>query len=98
MTVKQNRSHRSLYATIFTLEPKTALKARECETGKIYPASDHFGALAVCDEHCVNIHADCGRKLAYCFKQVLNLLVVIAQDHDIAEIGEIRHMDVGSKT
>ncbi len=54
--------------------------------GKLYPASGRFDALAFCDEHCVNIHADCGRKLAYCFKQVLNLLVVIAQDHDIADI------------
>ncbi len=30
---------------------KTGLQTRECGTSKSNPASDHLGALAVCDEH-----------------------------------------------
>ncbi len=36
---------------LFRPRPKTGLKAGECGTYKVCPASDIFGALAVCDEH-----------------------------------------------
>ncbi len=35
----------------FRPQLKTGLRARECGTSKIKPASDLFGVLAVCDEH-----------------------------------------------
>ncbi len=56
-TVEQNLSHHCLADPAlcthryFTSEPKTRLQSKECVSGKINPASDIFGALAVCDLH-----------------------------------------------
>ncbi len=42
------------------------------------------------------MHADCSGVAVSCFKQILHLPVVVDQRHDIVNISEVRHMDVGT--
>ncbi len=40
--------------------------------------------------------ADCGGVVVNCFKQVSGSPVAVAEEHDIVDISEVGHKDVGS--
>ncbi len=40
------------------------------------------------------MHTTCFGMVVNCFKQALNLLVVVAQEHNIAGVSEVRYLDV----
>ncbi len=53
--------------------------------------------MGSCDLQCVNAKTDCWCVAVNTFKQALHLFVAAAQNHNVIGIGEVGHINVGSK-